>query len=210
VGLCLTVAGNDLFWGRLQTLLNPSEDYNWAGNSSGGRVEVWKRGVGYMVQRPLLGVGASAFGIAEGSISEMAALHEVTGKGYKWSAAHNSFVQIGAELGFPGLIAFVAMLYFAFRLTRRLARDRAIPRAPPDAVALGQVFFATLVGYSVTGFFLSQAFSAYLYSILGIVVGLEAAAAGAIHAAPTPVAVPTTPRGRGGLIVARPHPVAGD
>ena len=39
-------------------------------------------------------------------------------------------------------------------------------------LALSQALTATLIAYCIGGFFLSQAFSAFLYSILGMVVGL--------------------------------------
>jgi hypothetical protein len=212
LALGLLVAGNDQFWGRLSTLLNPSSDYNWSGNSANGRMEVWKRGVGYMLDHPVLGVGAAAFGAAEGRLSPMAERAELTGRGYKWSAAHNSFVQIGAELGFPGLIAFCLLLWAAFAAARRLSRSARGERAPPPEAALGQAFVVVLVGYCVSGFFLSQAYSAYLYSVLALLVGLEVAVARARAVVPIPVAPADAraprarrrPIGRGGLVVGAP------
>jgi len=76
-------------WERLVSLGNSSEDYNYT--SRDGRIEVWKRGVGYMVQNPVLGVGADAFFVADGTISGK----ENLGFGIKYSAAHNSVVQVG-------------------------------------------------------------------------------------------------------------------
>ena len=113
-------------------------------------MEVWKRGVGYMLRRPVLGVGADNFYVAEGTLSERGRQQQF-GRGFKWSAAHNSFVQIGAELGIPGLVAFIAMLIVAFRTgLRSSARSH-----DPDSLtqhALGQAFAATVIGYVVTAF----------------------------------------------------------
>ena len=205
VAALLVVAGGGVYWEKMATLLNPSQDYNWAGKEQTGRMEVWKRGVGYMLDRPLLGVGASAFGIAEGTISPLAARQEL-GHGLKWSAAHNSFVQIGAELGFPGLAAFVLMLAAAFRALRARGRARAPDGSVPDGAALAQALTATLVGYCVSGFFLSQAYSAYLYSILALVAGLATVSAASSLASPVPVSSPAgarvRPPGRGGLVAA--------
>lgn len=203
VALMLAIVGGDAFWDKMGTLLRPSEDYNWAGNSEGGRIDVWKRGMGYMVERPLLGVGVNAYPIAEGTISPLAGRQEL-GEGLKWSAAHNSFVQIAAELGVPGFAGFLLMLWGAFRVTGGLARggtERG--RAPPGGAAAGQALTATLVGYCVSGFFLSQAYSAYLYSVLGIVAGLAFVAGHAAEPAPGAAAAPVRrPAGRGGLVVA--------
>lgn len=192
--LLLGIGGGSAFWEKMGTLLNPSEDYNWAGNNETGRLEVWKRGMGYMVQNPVLGVGANAFPMAEGMISPLAARQEM-GQGLKWSAAHNSFVQVGAELGIPGLIAFLAMLAAAFRAAL------AIGRADGPHAALGQALAATLIGYCVSGFFLSQAYSAYLYSVLALITALACVSA-RTAAAPVSLPVRRRPLGRGGLVVA--------
>jgi O-antigen ligase len=170
--VALLFLGNETYWETMRTILNPQEDYNWSGQSSSGRMEVWKRGVGYMLERPLFGVGVNAFGVAEGTISDLAVLQEY-GIGLKWSAAHNSFVEAGAELGFPGLISFVCLLAAAYYACSRIGRHSAAGvRGATNEAVLGQVLCATLVGYVAAGFFLSQAYSAYMYATYGIIVGL--------------------------------------
>ena len=198
--LLLGIGGGSAFWNKMGTLLNPSEDYNWSGGDETGRLEVWKRGMGYMLRRPALGVGANAFPMAEGMISPLASRQEV-GQGLKWSAAHNSFVQVGAELGIPGLLAFLAMLAAAFRATLFLARGRRSDGAPEPHAALGQALTATLAGYCVSGFFLSQAYSAFLYSILALVTALAFVAARPAEPALPAPSIRRRPRGRGGLMV---------
>ncbi|MEN8374976.1 MAG: O-antigen ligase family protein [Gemmatimonadota bacterium] len=190
-GFFLVVAG-DQYWSLMESMLSPTEDYNWESDS--GRKQVWTRGLTYMAENPLTGVGVAAFPVAEGTVSARASLQEY-GIGFKWSAAHNSFVQIGAELGVGGLLAFVAMLWIALRGSFRLGL-LAGPRGPPGsdqsaAGALGQALTASLVGYCVVGFFLSHAYSAFLYSLLAMVVGL------------TTVAAPPPPAKRGNLISGR-------
>lgn len=163
----LVVVADDSYFERMQTILHPSTDYNWSGKSETGRVEVWKRGLGYMASHPLLGVGARAFGIAEGTLSPEARELERRGRGFKWSAAHNAFIEIGAELGVLGMILFVALLGGAFRLLARVQRG-----PPAEATSLAQALIGSLVGFIVTALFLSQAYSAYLYTLLGMSVGL--------------------------------------
>jgi len=82
----------------MHTIIKPEEDYNRTAEE--GRVKIWKRGIGYMMLHPVFGVGAANFPVAEGTISPLAGRTEV-GLGVKWGAAHDSFVQIGAELGIP-------------------------------------------------------------------------------------------------------------
>src|SRR5690606_35149757 len=72
VGL-LAVFGGNTYWALMKTILNPTADYNWSGGSETGRMEIWKRGMGYMAANPLLGVGVRCFSVAEGTLSERAA-----------------------------------------------------------------------------------------------------------------------------------------
>lgn len=165
--------GSDDYWNQMSTLLTPTQDYNWAGGSEVGRMEVWERGVGYMLDRPLVGVGARNFADAEGRLSRLGQLNRLGGPGFKWSAAHNSFVEIGAELGVIGLVLFLLLLYKGYRIAGR---------PPPSSIgdgasrrrskALRQAFRVALVGYAATGFFLSAAYDPVLYALLGLVAGL--------------------------------------
>ena len=198
------------YWDMMSTLLKPTEDYNWSGNSTAGRMEVWKRGLGYMVDRPLLGVGADAFFTAEGVLSAEGRARRARGIGMKWSAPHNSFVQAGAELGVVGLAAFLALLWHAF--SGMLVLSRQTPRAPPELLsdddrALGEALAVAVVGYATTAFFLTMAYSAFLFALLGLIVGyaellkererayLRAAGTSAKRAGPTPVHVAGPPKG---------------
>jgi O-antigen ligase len=188
-GLVLMAIGSESYWQRIQTMLRPEEDYNWSDNNLSGRKAVWMRGLGYMAQRPLLGVGVRNFGQAEGTISQMAADMRAINRGFKWSAPHNSFVEVGAEVGVPALIVFVALLIASIRAMARLRPRRGV--ADPDAAgdaALGQALIGSLIAYMVSGFFLTQAFSAYLYCLLAMVIGLSK-----LHRAP---ATPPPPRVR--------------
>jgi O-antigen ligase len=163
----LGVTGPD-YWLRMSTILSPQEDYNWGGNSEAGRVEVWKRGIGYMLRDPLTGVGVVQFARAEGTMAPQAG-RQAFGIGFKWSTAHNSYVEIGAELGVLGLAAFVTLLFRSLRAARRIARTT---RSRDDRL-LAQAFGGVLVAYIVGGAFISQAYSAFLYFVLGLLVAFE-------------------------------------
>lgn len=165
-------AGGSGYIALMKTLLNPTADYNWSGGDDTGRMEIWKRGMTYMMDNPITGVGARCFSVAEGTLSPQAALQEY-GVGFKWSEAHNAFVQIGAELGVFGLLLFLGQLAAAFIALREV--QRRSPGNSPEARtrrALAQSLTASLLGYIVAAFFLSQAYAAVLYVVLGMVVAL--------------------------------------
>ena len=130
-------------------------------------MEIWKRGIDYMMTYPVFGVGVGAFPMAEGTLALEAREQRQYGRNVKWSAAHNPFIQIGAELGVLGLIAFVALLVGAFRTLSKVRRG-----SPAEAAMFAQLLTACLVGFMVGAFFSSQAYASYLYMLLGLIVGL--------------------------------------
>jgi O-antigen ligase len=164
----IALVGGAAYRDRIGTLLAPHEDYNWSGHAESGRMEIWRRGLGYIAQRPLLGVGLNAFFIAEGNSPE-AARRRAQGAGFKWSAAHNSYIQIGAELGVFGLVSFIALLGLAVREARRIGNMAA----RGEDRLLAQCFGALLVGFAVGAAFLSQAYATFLYFSLGILIGFS-------------------------------------
>ncbi len=171
--LVFAASANETTKQRFTSIFEPTEDYNF--DAREGRFEVWKRGVKYMYTHPLQGVGIKNFGIAEGMISGKADL----GYGIKFSAAHNSFVEIGAELGVLGLIAFTMTLWTAFKglgpvaLASRQARGRPRPviDLAHDEAVLGSSLRAALVAFAAAGFFLSFAYHPITYFLIALCVG---------------------------------------
>jgi O-antigen ligase len=169
VGLVtLSMAGTDKYWALMGTIRNPEEDYNFT--EAGGRIAVWKRGIGYVREHPIFGVGIENFNTAEGQ-SELNRARAKEGKGWISVAPHNSFVQIAAESGLLGFGLFIALL----AVSLKACSWRVPPNATPlerDEQALARAMAGALVGYCVAGFFLSQAYSPFLYSLLGMIAGL--------------------------------------
>jgi O-antigen ligase len=176
--LLITVGGlvlffgfaSDKYWTMMSTILHPTTDYNYTSNE--GRVEVWKRGASYMIHNPVMGVGVAAYPMAEGE-SDLALALQAQGKGFKWSVAHNSFLETGAELGIPGLAVFIAILVVtAVSLSRISRRGRWSRWVSMREISLAQVLIATIVGFAVCGIFVSAEYFAYLYFLLALSVGL--------------------------------------
>lgn len=170
VAILMTTFAGDQYWNTIQTILKPEEDYNM--QSDDGRMEIWKRGLGYMTDRPITGVGYQAFPVAEGTLSQQAQ-RQMYGVGFKWSAAHNSFIQVGAEIGVPGLIVFVTLLWKTFFTARRIGSRRDPDGKVPDEAVMGQALAGSIVGFVVCGFFLSQAYACTLLFFFAMVVALE-------------------------------------
>jgi O-antigen ligase len=169
VSVVLVGTATDRYWEQMETIVSDS-DYNHTAED--GRLEIWRRGIGYMLQYPLLGVGPNNFGTAEGTLSPFAERQQF-GIGVRWSAPHNSFVQVGAELGVPGLVIFVGMIASAFGALRQ-SSPRS-PSEPPSRTSheLTPALKASLIGFVVGAFFLSLAYSEILYTLAALAVGLR-------------------------------------
>lgn len=168
----LVVLGSTKYWTMMSSILHPESDYNWSGES--GRKEVWKRGIGYMMHNPVLGVGVRTFPTAEGRLAEEAAAANAMGRGFKWSVAHNSFIETGAELGVPALCVFIAMIGITMRDMNRLSSPRRYhpPWLGTRITTLAQMILGSFVGFVIAGFFVSAEYFSYLYFLFGLSLAL--------------------------------------
>ena len=190
VGLVVVLAvvfatASDRYWSQMQTILNAHQDYNMT--SEEGRLKVWERGIGYLADRPVFGVGMSNFQVAEGTISPLARRQE-RGLAVYWTAPHNTFIQAGAELGVPGLLLFIGLFTTSLASLRRVAR-RARSASPPvtDLSRLAQTLMSALVGFAVGAFFLSLAYTDMLYTLVALAIALQKVArADGVRTGPRP------------------------
>jgi O-antigen ligase len=170
VGLVLLGTARERFWQQMGTIISDT-DYNHTEES--GRLQIWRRGVGYMLDNPVFGVGPGNFSVAEGTLSPFAERQQF-GVGVRWNAPHNSFVQVGTELGVPGLVLFVGMIANAFVVLRRSGGGNGERGGPdPVPVELTQALTASLIGYVVGAFFLSLAYAELLYTLIALAVGVQ-------------------------------------
>jgi O-antigen ligase len=171
IGLLTAAIASDDYWTRISTLLHPTEDYNLTDEQ--GRLQIWRRGLGYMIEHPVLGVGAGNFATAEGTISPLAERQQ-RGRGVKWGPPHNSYLQVGAELGVPGLLIFGGFLLSVFAALRAAptAAGGGRPESPVPT-RLAQSLTAALLGFAVAAFFLTLAYYDMLYMLAGMAVALR-------------------------------------
>lgn len=166
IGVLVTVVAGDKYWTRISTVLHPGQDYNLTEQQ--GRMQIWKRGIGYMASHPILGVGAGNFPRAEGTISPLVG-RMPRGRGLKWGPPHNSYVQVAAELGVPGFVIFMMFLYHVFRSLRAPAGGFESRRQ----ARLAQSLTASLIGFVVGAFFLTLAYHDMLYMLAGMAMALR-------------------------------------
>ena len=176
--------------------LTNKTDYNYV--HLDGRVEVWKRGMSYVRERPITGYGINGF-----RWRELDWKLDTMGGG-KDTAAHNMYLEVAVDLGLIGLAAFLtacigALVRLAGLRYRAMVRFRATGD-PADAefAAFAGAAAASLLSVMVTGFFLSIAHQAPMYFVWAAAVGMTVAEQRRL-AQPRPGApAGTAPSGRSG------------
>jgi hypothetical protein len=165
------------YWKQMSTVMSPKEDYNYS--TRDGRKALAERGVGYMMQYPVFGLGMDNFSRAECTISPKLVELDRSGP-IRCTAPHNSYVQAGSELGFPGLLAWIALVVggvvCGFSLRRRLPRTwRRGTDAERFMYGATTYFPLAMIGFAVTAFFVSFAWMEPLYILSAFTTGLYTA-----------------------------------
>ena len=89
--------------------MNNKESFHYNNN----RLRYWKRAMDIIKDYPYFGCGLNAYALVEGRYSD------------NWGFGgypHNSYLQMTAEVGFVGLMAFLWMLFVLFRDSLRALR----------------------------------------------------------------------------------------
>lgn len=127
----------------VQRLLHPRHDDV---ESEERRLELWKAGLRMVVENPLTGVGLGNF---KPLVTEFA-----DSEAFEGGVAHNSYVEIAAEMGLPGLVAFVAVLWSALGSLQNVAQQ-SVESEPLLLQRVAQGLQAGLLGAAVAIFFVS-------------------------------------------------------
>jgi hypothetical protein len=202
--VALLLAAPPGYWEQMKTITKPKGDYNLT--TTDGRKAVALRGIGYAMSYPLFGIGIGNFGKAECTLSADKA--EANGH-LRCGAPHNSYVQAGAETGFPGFIVWTSVIFTSIGVLLRMRRR--MPQSWRRGTRLERFLYSSttftvlgFIGFAVTSFFLSFAWMDIYYILVAVVVGLlvgvrayekELAAAGTAPTSGTPL--PVRGRGRG-------------
>ncbi len=132
------------------------------------RLRLWGAGLRMSADSPLLGVGINNFGTNYASH-----YHAPDEAGFAW-APHNIFIQAVSELGVLGLFSLLMAMFLVFqrnRSTRRLSSENNLTDA--WIARFANALDLSLIGYMVSGFFLTVLYYPHLYIIMTLSISLN-------------------------------------
>ncbi len=153
---------------RMNTITNIDEDET---GSAQQRWELMKAATRYIVEHPLVGAGLGMDALA---------LNDMLGP--IWHDVHNVYLQIGMDLGIPGLVLYLVIVTSAFRSTIVVCRRCAGSADLNLLFNLSEGLQGSLCAFIVGAFFAPVAYNLYFYFIAGMAIGArETLAAESFH-----------------------------
>ncbi len=167
-GALLALAPSSL-WHRFESISLSGAPANGDEMAAQARLELIVAGLGMVESHPLLGIGLDRFKAVAPDYDQRL---RHSGASY---IAHNTYLQVAAETGLPGLALFAALMaagFGNFRAAERRARD-------PALAGLAAALRLGLLAYAVAGLFLTAEFVVWYWLLIFLSRNLrEIAAAG--------------------------------
>lgn len=170
---------------RYKTIFRSSDEtyYSSAAQESAAlstraRKELFMSSVRLTFHHPIVGVGPGMFQIADARNAEEEK-HAAA-----WHQTHNTFTQISAEDGLPGLFLYMAALVLCFKSVRS-SRQRALQHSELPALQhMAYCLRLSLLAFTITAVFASNAYYFYFPLVAGLCAALEQSAILAVQALP--------------------------
>jgi O-antigen ligase len=170
------------------------------GDTSYGRIQLWKAGLYMLVENPLTGVGLGAYPSAYGRTYSSYVEHYTN----KWHVAHSSYITMAAELGLGGIIIYLYIIYLIFKQNTELRRLLLAANQKDSLLyTTSNAITISLVAYVVGSTFLTACYYPHLYLLLSLTVALGEITRRELALAPESDVVPAP--GRPASVVASSH-----
>jgi len=143
------------FIARFKSLTQGNIEGSGDRGSLEAREELLKRSISLALHNPLFGVGPGNFPVLSGD----------------WHVAHNSYTELAAETGFPGLFLFLLLFGLSFK---KLSAIRKLPgyAADENIKLWTSALWASLAAYMVGSMFASTEYNLFPYFMVGYVCAL--------------------------------------
>ena len=125
-------------------------------SSAKGRLDVWGEALVELKENPILGVGKGQF------------------REYFEIAPHNSYIQVGTEIGLVGLFLWIGMFYYSFKALRgALRKSNIIEQKEKWLRAFPQSFLAAAIAYCMSSTVSGSGSRVFFYIFFALVAALQ-------------------------------------
>jgi O-antigen ligase len=157
------------YWEEVQSI------YNKADQGTGEeRTYTWKVGWAMFLDNPIWGVGQGNFPYRFGQYEQGLGFNEgLHGRSRAGRAAHSLYFTLMPELGVVGVVIFLRILFLLWKDLAWLAMQG---REDPSVMVWSRALAGSLVGYLVTGTFISVFYYPCFWVVMGFIVALKNAA----------------------------------
>jgi probable O-glycosylation ligase (exosortase A-associated) len=143
---------------RLSTIFNFSEDKTGSANA---RWRGTKAALDVMADHPITGVGLGMNILA------------MKGRGLGWIHTHNVYLEIGADIGIPGMIVFIFLLFRLIKNMSIIKKAHLSEHRKPAVAVLAHSVQTSLIGFAVAGFLHPVSYHFYFYYLAGFAVAIK-------------------------------------
>jgi O-antigen ligase len=172
--VALAVGAPDGYWRQMGTITTLESDYNFT--DIDGRKAVMQRGIMYLGEYPVFGLGINNFSKAECTISPKISDRRINGP-LRCTPPHNSFLQAAAETGTVGFLVWISLIIGGvigpLRLRRRLPQSwRRGTHSQRFIYGAASFFPISMIGFAVPSFFVTFAWMDTVYFMAAALTGL--------------------------------------
>ncbi len=141
---------------RLSTLFSDEANDKGAQESQDSRIYLLKQGIRLTFEHPIFGVGVGQFinvlGIEEGT----------------WNATHNSYTEVSAEMGLPGIALFALAWFAGIRMLWKAKRMSGSDPRLKEINLCATLAIVAMIGFSTAAAFLTLSYLQYFPILTGV------------------------------------------
>ena len=152
------------FWERMSTITAASDERD---DSAASRLHFWRVAVAMANDRPLIGVGHRGYERAYNQ-------YDWTEGQYKTNrAVHSAWFGVLGDLGYPGLLLFILIVFGSLRSCRRVRLAAKRGELPEELGRYAIAFETAIVAFMVGGSFVSFQYCEMLWHYFALTIALE-------------------------------------
>jgi O-antigen ligase len=88
-------------------------------------------------------------------------------------AAHNSLLQVGAEIGIPAFMLYILIFFVSYRTLGKVGKTARSFALNTEIEKYASMFQVAFVGFFVSGFFVNAAFLDISWHLVGLTIALR-------------------------------------